>query len=168
MSKPYAQRPIKAEQIERPLGSGWLSRRIFVLDKRASDEWIYFILFGGVILSTLLIPVFNSAPFDACGFHRATGLPCPGCGSTRAFVAMGHGQFNTAWTFNPSAVVLYLLMLFRWLLSVPAIIRPLKIKLFSSSLTITILVVYLVLHLAHGILRLVLVHQGKIPWPPNI
>lgn len=42
-----------------------------------------------------------------CPFHAATGLPCPGCGLTRAFCAISHGEFVRAWEFNPFGFVFY-------------------------------------------------------------
>ena len=35
-----------------------------------------------------------------CPFRLATGLPCPGCGLTRAFVATAHGRFMDAFAYN--------------------------------------------------------------------
>ena len=36
-----------------------------------------------------------------CPFRLATGLPCPGCGSTRAVAAFCRGDLVAAWQFNP-------------------------------------------------------------------
>lgn len=50
------------------------------------------------------------APLDQlgyhCPFHLITGLPCLGCGATRALVALTHGQLGAALALNPLAVVL--------------------------------------------------------------
>ncbi|MFW0787198.1 DUF2752 domain-containing protein [Gordonia sp. CPCC 206044] len=37
---------------------------------------------------------------DVCPFRRLTGLPCPGCGLTRSWVAMAHGDPAAAFGFN--------------------------------------------------------------------
>jgi Protein of unknown function (DUF2752) len=37
----------------------------------------------------------------ACPFRAATGLPCPGCGFTRAFHFAVRGRFAEAVAFNP-------------------------------------------------------------------
>jgi len=34
--------------------------------------------------------------YPVCQFHRLTGLNCPGCGMTRAFYALLHGNFPAA------------------------------------------------------------------------
>lgn len=56
------------------------------------------------------VPTFFSG-LDTCAFHAMTGLPCPGCGLTRAFVALSHGQLREAWALHPFAFPLYALCL---------------------------------------------------------
>ncbi len=36
-----------------------------------------------------------------CPFKAVTGLPCPGCGMTRAFLALGRLDFAGAYAWNP-------------------------------------------------------------------
>lgn len=40
-----------------------------------------------------------------CPFRLATGLPCPGCGMTRAWVFLVHGDLSAAVAANPFALV---------------------------------------------------------------
>jgi hypothetical protein len=42
-----------------------------------------------------------------CLFHAATDLQCPGCGMTRAFCAISHGEFALAWHLNPLSFHIY-------------------------------------------------------------
>lgn len=44
--------------------------------------------------------------FPQCLFHQATGLHCPGCGSTRAVHALLHGDFGAALGMNGLCVLL--------------------------------------------------------------
>ena len=36
-----------------------------------------------------------------CIFHLVTDIPCPGCGMTRACLAITHGYFGDAWHYHP-------------------------------------------------------------------
>lgn len=42
-----------------------------------------------------------------CPFHHFTGLPCPGCGLTRAFVCLGHGQLVESLHWHPLGWLVY-------------------------------------------------------------
>ena len=42
-----------------------------------------------------------------CTFKQFVGADCPGCGLTRCFVSMGHGQLGRAWHFNPVGIVFF-------------------------------------------------------------
>lgn len=50
-----------------------------------------------------------------CPFYNLTGLPCPGCGLTRAFVCLGHGQWREAWHWHPLGGLIYFLFALLWL-----------------------------------------------------
>ena len=40
-----------------------------------------------------------------CPFRRLTGLPCPGCGLTRSWVYLAHGQWGDSFAAHPFGVV---------------------------------------------------------------
>ncbi len=44
-----------------------------------------------------------------CPFLVLTGLPCPGCGLTRAFVCLGHGRWEDAERWHPLGGLAYAL-----------------------------------------------------------
>ena len=46
---------------------------------------------------------------DLCLFHRLSGLLCPGCGMTRAFLALGALDLRAAVSLNPFSPILFLL-----------------------------------------------------------
>jgi Protein of unknown function (DUF2752) len=48
--------------------------------------------------------------FPVCPFYSLTGLLCPGCGLTRGFHALFHGDVLGALHFNALAPVLFLLL----------------------------------------------------------
>ena len=41
-----------------------------------------------------------------CLFHSLTDLACPGCGMTRACIALGQGKFGAAWSYHPFSLLL--------------------------------------------------------------
>ncbi len=54
--------------------------------------------FGVILLSCLLSS--PPLPFDTCLFKIITGLPCPSCGMTHAFISLGHRHFQEAFFYN--------------------------------------------------------------------
>ena len=56
---------------------------------------------------SVFFPGAKQAIPELCTSKRIFGLPCPGCGLTRAFVSISHGQFVRAWRFNPASFLLY-------------------------------------------------------------
>ena len=65
-------------------------------------------LFAALALGfSWVMPERGAYGVDICAFHALTGIPCPGCGMTRAFRAIGHGAFAQAWRLNPFAFPLY-------------------------------------------------------------
>jgi hypothetical protein len=53
---------------------------------------------GGAIWLALGLPTLR------CPFLAVTGYPCLTCGATRCAVAFLHGDFSTAWLWNPLAL----------------------------------------------------------------
>ena len=78
-----------------------------------------------------------------CLFRAATGIPCAGCGMTRAFVAIGHGHPAAAMDYNPLSPAAWLWMLAWWLIAVGYLLRgkampPHPDWLLKSALTVLV------------------------------
>jgi hypothetical protein len=58
-----------------------------------------------------------------CPFRALTHHPCPGCGMTRAFCALAHGEFWRAVTLNPFSPLLFLAALVAWARAAAAVFR---------------------------------------------
>ena len=55
----------------------------------------------------VVVPIIGESLPDACFFKRLTGYGCPGCGLTRCFISLAHGDLRKAWHFNPGGFVLF-------------------------------------------------------------
>ncbi|MCD6287838.1 MAG: DUF2752 domain-containing protein, partial [Candidatus Hydrogenedentes bacterium] len=65
------------------------------------DIEIVFVSIAGLGLVTgWTIPLTGSA-LPVCQFHALTGIPCPGCGDTRAAVLLSHGHLIESFFMNP-------------------------------------------------------------------
>jgi hypothetical protein len=60
---------------------------------------------------SVAIPGMQQSMPTICSFRRLTGLPCPGCGLTRCFVALAHGNWGAAWRYNPAGFLVFALVL---------------------------------------------------------
>lgn len=81
-----------------------------------SDVWPRWLILGmslGVILLSMvlslgsepgqvLLPLIGRPLPPLCQLKLFTGLDCPGCGLTRSFIALAHGQWRDSFHFNPA------------------------------------------------------------------
>lgn len=88
-----------------------------------TDTVLHWVLLGvssAVVLLALLLQVRGEEQVvvkgigiplpGTCTFKQYIGADCPGCGLTRCFVSMGHGQLERAWHFNPVGVAFFALV----------------------------------------------------------
>ncbi len=76
------------------------------------DPWTYRALMApsarylavGVMAASFIMPV-QGLGVDLCILHSITGLPCPGCGMTRALCALSQGDLSVALALNPFALL---------------------------------------------------------------
>jgi uncharacterized protein DUF2752 len=72
-----------------------------------------------VFLVSVVIRPAEAGPsgdyFTVCGFKTITGLPCPGCGLTHSFCALGKGDLPSAFAFNALGPLLFLALAMAWL-----------------------------------------------------
>lgn len=76
-------------------------------------EWKLTAVAAGTLAISVAVPLGNLPEVILCPFRQVTGLPCPGCGLTRGFVCIGHGQIGQAIEFNPFALPLFALTAFQ-------------------------------------------------------
>lgn len=61
----------------------------------------------------VLLPLRGIALPELCTSKRFWGLACPGCGLTRSFISLAHGDLRQAWSYNPAGIWLFAIMLFQ-------------------------------------------------------
>ncbi|HLF83814.1 MAG TPA: DUF2752 domain-containing protein [Blastocatellia bacterium] len=70
-----------------------------------------------VFLASVLFTPPDGEYFSVCGFKNFTGLPCPGCGLTHSFCALGKGEVSGAFGFNLLGPPLFLVLVSLWIRS---------------------------------------------------
>ena len=63
-----------------------------------------------IVASFAYAPVISRGPV-LCPFRFLTGVPCPGCGLTRSFCALTHGDVTSAFAFHLFGPILMLALL---------------------------------------------------------
>jgi hypothetical protein len=63
--------------------------------------------------SQVVLPLIGIPLPELCMLRRTLGIECPGCGMTRCFIALAHGDFAAAWSYNPAGIWLFALMAFQ-------------------------------------------------------
>ena len=61
-------------------------------------------VFGAGLVSLLLGVSPEKLAFCPCPFHLLTGIDCPGCGMTRACIALARGEIGRALQYNPLSI----------------------------------------------------------------
>jgi hypothetical protein len=80
----------------------------------------------GVYLVSFFYKPAQGNYFTLCGFKNLTGLPCPGCGLTHSFCAIGKGDFKQALTYNLLGPPVFLASILIWLRAVLVILGRTK------------------------------------------
>lgn len=94
----------------------------------ALQDWLEIVLWSAILLASALTPAADAAGVaNAPGMHwieghtggglclykRFLGVECPGCGLTRGFVQLAHGDVVAAVKLNPMTPALFFLMIGR-------------------------------------------------------
>ena len=61
----------------------------------------------------VLVPLLGLPMPELCTFRRFTGMGCPGCGMTRCFISLAHGDLRAAWRYNPAGPLLFAILAFQ-------------------------------------------------------
>jgi hypothetical protein len=61
----------------------------------------------------VLLPLIDMPLPELCTMRRMTGLSCPGCGLTRSFISLAHGDLRSSWLYNPAGVFWFVAIAFQ-------------------------------------------------------
>lgn len=61
----------------------------------------------------VVLPGVDFSVPELCMSRRLMGVDCPGCGMTRSFISLAHGDVQSAWSYNPAGVLLFAMMAFQ-------------------------------------------------------
>jgi hypothetical protein len=98
------------------------------VERRTSHGTILWLSIAVVLLAATLqdrppdevfLPALKAYPLpQLCSLRRLTGYPCPGCGMTRSFIRLAHGDFAGAFRYHPIGPLFFLVVLmqipYRW------------------------------------------------------
>ena len=83
---------------------------------------VFFIAVMGVLAALMLLDIYR------CPFKAVTGIPCPGCGMTRAVLSACKGDFRGAFYYHPLWIVAVPLVLVEVLNAMGGIKIPAKVN----------------------------------------
>jgi len=101
----------------------------FAIRRAPSRRFAGFILFSGILLASIIIRPFHREVFTICLLQDVFGIPCPGCGMTRAFLFLGHGDIRSALALNANSLLIFFMIVLFWVHSAFTAITHNEIKI---------------------------------------
>jgi hypothetical protein len=80
----------------------------------SSKAYAPFALLTSILAVSVLVPPVREAVLPGCLLHLLFGVAGPGCGMTRAFLFIGHGDLHSAVTLNPNSPLAFTLVVALW------------------------------------------------------
>jgi hypothetical protein len=90
--------------------------------------WVALVGLSAMFLVSMLWRPADEPTFILCPFRAVTGLLCPGCGMTRAFCALGHGELGRAIYFNALSPLLYLSLIVVWIGAAATVLKLHRVR----------------------------------------
>lgn len=106
----------------------------------AARDAFWFLASTAVLVLSVMLPLpgtdgrIEHIP-SMCPFYVVTGLPCPGCGLTRSFVCIGHGEWRQSLHWHPLGLLLFGLTVLYWLREAVSLAAGRRVMEFSQRMT---------------------------------
>ncbi len=97
-------------------------------------------LFSGAALAVLRWAPMGRLPMIQCGFKRATGYPCPFCGTTRAMSDAAQGHAHEAWIQSPMGTALWFILLLIFAVNLYALVARRRIRIDNAPARLAVIV----------------------------
>ena len=101
----------------------------FTIQTATSRHLAGFLFLSGILLASTVIPPHHREIFRLCLLKDLFGIPCPGCGITRAFLFLAHGDFRSAMELNVNSLLVFSLVVLFWLHSVFNVLTHNELKI---------------------------------------
>jgi len=122
----------------------------FAVRSAPSRRLTTFALLSGVLFASAVIPPFHREAFSICLVKDVFGIPCPGCGLTRAFLFLGHGDVRSALELNVNSVLIFSLVVLYWLHSAFTTVTHFEFKVRLTKLETVLLLALAFTAMASG------------------
>jgi len=63
--------------------------------------------------TNVVIPWIDMTLPPTCSMQSTMGIDCPGCGLTRSFISLAHGDMAASIAFNPTGILLFGITVFQ-------------------------------------------------------
>ena len=84
---------------------------IQMVNVNSRNNHLTLMVFLFIILASTTLPVDPNLTLIPCLFKSVFHIPCPGCGMTRAFILLGHFQYQEALTMNINSILVYIIIM---------------------------------------------------------
>lgn len=75
--------------------------------KKSIDDYVYVSIFLTIVFLFIIYIIYRmlgQPPITQCLIYNKTGIYCPGCGCTRAFINMLQGNIIQSLKYNPTVI----------------------------------------------------------------
>ncbi len=120
------------------------------------EKLLWLGLYGAVVIGCLVTEPFEKGRFSICFFHTLTNLPCPGCGLTRSFVWLLHGDVLRSVMFNPFGVAIFAAWSWKSASDGWSLLRGRDIRFLTDTHRRTVRQVFVFSFLIFGLVRMVM------------